>query len=134
MMALDSSKKDICMVKRERTDSAAQSLVLLNGPQFVEAARATAEKLIQKHGMNNREALSTDAFRMLTSRKPTVKEADILNRLLSEQIEVYQDQNQSHAFLGVGQVKTQTKNPSYTAAVTSMVSTLMNFDESTSKR
>ena len=50
MMALDSSKKDICMVKRERTDSAAQSLVLLNGPQFVEAARATAEKLIQKHG------------------------------------------------------------------------------------
>jgi hypothetical protein len=134
MMALDSSKKDICMVKRERTDSAAQSLVLLNGPQFVEAARATAEKLIQKHGVGNGEALSTDAFRMLTSRKPTVKEAGILNRLLNEQIEVYQDQNQSHAFLGVGQVKTQTKNPSYTAAVTSLVSTLMNFDESNSKR
>ena len=134
MMALDSSKKDICMVKRERTDSAAQSLVLLNGPQFVEAARATAEKLIQKHGVDNGEALSTDAFRMLTSRKPTVKEAGILNRLLNEQIEVYQDQNQSHAFLGVGQVKTKTLNPSYTAAVTSLVSTLMNFDESTSKR
>ena len=134
MMALDSSKKDICMVKRERTDSAAQSLVLLNGPQFVEAARATAERLIQKHGMKNGEALGTDAFRMLTSRKPTVEEAGILNRLLSEQIEVYQDQNQSKAFLGVGQVKTQTKNPSYTAAVTSLVSTLMNFDESTSKR
>lgn len=134
MMALDSSKKDICMVKRERTDSAAQSLVLLNGPQFVEAARATAEKLIQKHGVGNGEALSTDAFRMLTSRKPTVKEAGILNRLLNEQIEVYQDKNQSHAFLGVGQVKTQTKNPSYTAAVTSLVSTLMNFDESNSKR
>ena len=134
MMALDSSKKDICMVKRERTDSAAQSLVLLNGPQFVEAARATAEKLIQKHGVDNGEALSTDAFRMLTSRKPTIKEAGILNRLLSEQIEVYQDQNQSHAFLEVGQVKTKTLNPSYTAAVTSLVSTLMNFDESTSKR
>ena len=84
--------------------------------------------------MNNGEALSTDAFRMLTSRKPTVKEAGILNRLLSEQIEVYQDHNQSHAFLGVGQVKNQTKNPSYTAAVTSRVSTLMNCDESTSKR
>ena len=134
MMALDSSKKDICMVKRERTDSAAQSLVLLNGPQFVEAARATAEKLIQKHGVGNGEALSTDAFRMLTSRKPTVEETRILNRLLNEQIEVYQDQNQSHAFLGVGQVKTKTLNPSYSAAVTSLVSTLMNFDESTSKR
>lgn len=134
MMALDSSKKDICMVKRERTDSAAQSLVLLNGPQFVEAARATAEKLIKKHGIDNGEALSTDAFRMLTSRKPTTEEADILRRLLSEQIEVYQDRNQSHAFLEVGQVKTHTKNPSYTAAVSSLVLTLMNFDESTSKR
>jgi hypothetical protein len=134
MMALDSSKKDICMVKRERTDSAAQSLVLLNGPQFVEAARATAEKLIKKHGIDNGEALSTDAFRMLTSRKPTTEEADILKRLLSEQIEVYQDRNQSHAFLEVGQVKTHTKNPSYTAAVSSLVLTLMNFDESTSKR
>jgi hypothetical protein len=84
--------------------------------------------------VDNGEALSTDAFRMLTSRKPTLKEAGILNRLLSEQFEVYQDQNQSKAFLGVGQVKTQTENPSYTAAVTSLVSTLMNFDESTSKR
>ena len=37
--------------KEERTDSAAQSLVLLNGPQFVEAARATAEKLIQSTGL-----------------------------------------------------------------------------------
>ena len=88
------------MVKRERTDSAAQSLVLLNGPQFVEAARATAEKLIQKHGWIMVK-LSTDAFRMLTSRKPSVEEAGILNRLLSEQIEVYGSKIDPKAFWGL---------------------------------
>ncbi len=134
MMALDSSKRDICMVKRERTDSAAQSLVLLNGPQFVEAARAAAERLIQKHGTENGEALGADAFRMLTSRMPTAAESEIIKRLLKEQIEAYRNQDQSKAFLEVGQVKASSEDPSYTAAVTTLVSTLMNFDESTSKR
>ena len=46
MMALDASKRDVCTVRRERTDSPSQSLILLNGTQFVEAARAFADQLI----------------------------------------------------------------------------------------
>ena len=67
MMTFDSSKKDVCMVRRERTDSASQSLVLLNGPQFLEAARATAHKLVEEFGKEKDGELVAHAFRLLTS-------------------------------------------------------------------
>ena len=134
MMAFDSSKKDVCMVRRERTDSAAQSLVLLNGPQFVEASRATARNLIQKHGTQADVPLCRDAFRQLTSRHPEPEEERVILKLLQGQKQFYSDDNQTRDFLSVGQLKVDTKDPTYLAAVTSLVSTLMNFDESISKR
>ena len=82
MMALDASKRDVCTVRRERTDSPSQSLILLNGTQFVEAARAFADQLIIKHGTENPAGLINDAFRQLTSRYPSEKEAIILLQFL----------------------------------------------------
>ena len=133
LMTLDSAKRDVCMVRRERTDTASQTLVLLNGPQFVEAARATAQKLIEKHGDNNTQ-LVENAFRLLTSRFPSQKEREILYGLLKEQEQVFADANSANAFLSTGEFNAKTKDPRRLAAVTVLVSTLMNFDESISKR
>nr|MCU0719839.1 DUF1549 domain-containing protein [Pirellula sp.] len=43
MIAFDAPRRAVCTPKRERTESALQSLILLNGVQYVEAARAFAE-------------------------------------------------------------------------------------------
>ncbi|MFL2912087.1 MAG: DUF1553 domain-containing protein [Opitutales bacterium] len=134
MMALDASKRDVCTVRRERTDSPSQSLILLNGTQFVEAARALADQLIAKHGENNPMGLINDAFRQLTSRYPSEKEAVILLNLLREQKEYFTDSKEADKFLLVGYYKANSNNPSNLAAVTSMISTLMNFDGTLSKR
>jgi len=134
MMALDASKRDVCTVRRERTDSPSQSLILLNGTQFVETARALADQLIAKHGENNPMGLVNDGFRQLTSRYPSEKEAVILLNLLREQKEHFADRKEADKFLKVGYYKAKSKNPSNLAAVTSLISTLMNFDETISKR
>jgi hypothetical protein len=139
MMTFDSSKKDICMVRRERTDSASQSLVLLNGPQFVEAARATAHQLVEKFGKEKDEELVAHAFRLLTSRKPKKEELKVLNQLLTEQKAVFSDPAKAKEFLAskplqTGEFKAKTDDPTYLAAVTTLVSALMNFDPSISKR
>jgi hypothetical protein len=139
MMTFDSSKKDVCMVRRERTDSASQSLVLLNGPQFLEAARATAHKLVKEFGKEKDEELVSHAFRLLTSRKPEKDEILVLKHLLSEQKAVFSDPSRAKEFLTAnplqtGEFKAQTDDPSHLAAVTTLVSTLMNFDASISKR
>ena len=134
MMALDASKRDVCTVRRERTDSPSQSLILLNGTQFVETARALADQLIAKHGENNPMGLVNDGFRQLTSRYPSEKEAVILLNLLREQKEHFADRKEADKFLKVGYYKAKSKDPSNLAAVTSLISTLMNFDETISKR
>ena len=134
MMALDASKRDVCTVRRERTDSASQALILLNGIQFVEAARAFADQLIIQHGSENPADLINDAFRKLTSRYPTEKEAIILSQLLSEQKEQFSDPKETEKFLKVGYYKAKSKDLSHLAAVTTFVSALMNFDETISKR
>ena len=134
MMALDASKRDVCTVRRERTDSPSQSLILLNGTQFVEAARAFADHLIMEFGTNNPAGLVKEAFRQLTSRYPTEQEAVILLKLLSEQKEYFTDSKETEKFLKVGYYKPKTKDPLQLAAVTTFVSTLMNFDETISKR
>jgi len=133
MMTLDSSKRAVCMVKRERTDSPSQTLVLLNGPQFVEAARATAQKLIEKHDQDEK-SLIEHAFRLLTSRPPSEKEGQVLAQLLAEQREAFADANRAKEFLGTGEYKAKSDDPIRLAAVTALISTLMNFDESISKR
>jgi hypothetical protein len=139
MMAFDSSKRDVCAVRRERTDSPSQTLVLLNGSQFVEAARATADKLIKKFGKEKNEELIIHAFRLFTSRKPNDQELKILIRLLNEQKKEFSDPTKAKDFITPktlisGEYKATTEDPSNLAAVTTLISTLMNFDESTSKR
>ena len=134
MMAMDASKRDVCTVRRERTESPSQSLIMLNGTQFVETARATADSLVQTHGTKNPGPLIEDAFRTLTSRKPTQQERNILLHLLEEQKSHFKDKMQAEKFLKVGYYKAKSEDLNYLAAVTNLVSTLMNFDGTISKR
>lgn len=135
MMALDAAKRDVCRVQRERTSSPLQAFVLLNGPQFVEAARGLAEKLLLQHN-DNTDAMVVDAFRQLTARKPTDKEIAILTRLYQQQLKYFSaDVNRAKSYLAVGDAKPNDKcNANQLAATTVVVGTLMNYDESVMKR
>lgn len=135
MMTLDASKRDVCTVKREKTASPLQSLVLLNSPQFVEAARVTAEKLLDQYNSDD-ERLIEHAFRLLTSRSPEPREREILHTLVNEQLaEFSANPEQANEFLNAGAKPPSTKHdPGRLAAITVLISTLMNFDESYTKR
>ncbi len=135
MMTLDASKRDVCRVKRERTASPLQSLVLLNGPQFVEAARVTAERLLDQHGSDD-AAIIAQAFRQFTSRAPQPREREILAAVLTEQQTAFAaDPKKTAEFLKTGAKAPSGKHaPERLAAVATLVSTLMNFDESYTKR
>ena len=135
MMTLDASKRDVCVVKRERTDSALQACVLLNGPQFVEAGRVLGQVLLKKHGENT-GALVNEMFRRLTSRYPSDREREILVRAFQEQLEYFQaDPKRAEAFLKVGQAGRDKALPAVRVAAAGMLAnTLMNFDECVMKR
>lgn len=130
MMAFDASKRDVCTVKRERTDSPLQSLALLNGPQFVEAARSLAETLV-----DSGNALP-QAFLLLTSREPTAKQAGILQRMLDAQREHFKATPEDAAkVLAIGKKKRASKAEDVElAALTNVILTLFSYDESVMHR
>ncbi|MEL7500480.1 MAG: DUF1553 domain-containing protein [Planctomycetota bacterium] len=102
MLALDAAKRDVCRVKRERTSSPLQALAMLNGPQFVEASRALAHRLIQQSEADQ-ETIATDLFRMLTSRVPNAAELDVLLTLFKEQHQYFQSRpDETRKYLSVG--------------------------------
>ncbi|QDT08199.1 DUF1553 domain-containing protein [Planctomycetes bacterium K23_9] len=135
MMALDAAKRDVCRVQRERTSSPLQAFVLLNGPQFVESARGLAEQLIDQHSQDD-EKIIAEAFRRLTSRRANKKELKVLGDLLNSQQAYFdKDEQRAKAFLAVGDAEPDAKSePNRLAAITVVVGTLMNYDESVMKR
>src|SRR5204862_1790730 len=48
--AFDVPKRVVCVARRDTTNTPLHAFVLLNGPQFVEAARVLAEKLSREFG------------------------------------------------------------------------------------
>ncbi len=130
MIAMDANKREVCRLRRETTASPVQAMVLLNAPQFIEASRALAEKLLAQH--RDVDSIANEAFRLLTSRQPSEHELEILRSLFSEQLEHFDaDPKQAEAFLETGDfVASSDRQPTRLAAATVLVNTIMNLDES----
>ncbi len=130
MMTLDASKRDVCRVRRERTATPLQTFVLMNGPQFVEAARVLAERMLQKNG-DDTEKLLGDLFRSLTSRQPTERELQVLVKLFEKQQAYFQeDPGRIESYLRIGDAPVNPKTDKLRlAAAASVANALMCFDD-----
>lgn len=83
MMAFDTTSREVCTVKRSRTNTPLQALVLLNDVQFVEAARQLAENVLAS---SESSAVGvTSAFELLTGRSPDETELKTLQGLLADE-------------------------------------------------
>jgi len=134
MMALDAAKRDVCRVQRSRTASPLQTLVLMNSPQFVEAARSLANSLAASE--LDRDALLNSAFSTLTSRQPTEAETKILSKLYQEQLAKFEhDKDAIMQYLSVGNTKlSEDQTTPQIAALTAVVNALFGLDEVMMKR
>jgi hypothetical protein len=72
----DASNRDICEVKRLRTNTPLQALVMLNDPTVLEAARVLATKLQQESEAP--DVKIRQAFRRIVCRNPDAKELGVL--------------------------------------------------------
>ena len=54
----DAAERLFCTVTRQRTSTPLQALVLLNDPQYVEAARAIAERTMAEGGTTTRDRIT----------------------------------------------------------------------------
>ncbi|MBI3720926.1 MAG: DUF1553 domain-containing protein, partial [Fimbriimonas ginsengisoli] len=73
MVAFDAPSREVCVVKRSNTGTPQQAYVLLNDPQFVEAARVLAERMMREGGAQPEPRIQF-AFQRLTGRAPDKRE------------------------------------------------------------
>ena len=135
MMAFDSARRAVCSARRERTNTPLQALVLLNGPQYVEAARVLGERLHKTYGANL-EGMIDEAFLACLSRFPDPKEREIVASLYNEQLDHFRaHQEEAVALLKVGQTPVdRTLAVEEVAAATVLAQTLLNHDGSIVKQ
>ena len=83
LLAFDAPSREECTADRNRSNTPLQSLVLLNDPTYVEAARGFAERILREGGATEAERISF-AFRKAVSRDASADEAEVLTELLQK--------------------------------------------------
>jgi hypothetical protein len=135
LIAFDAPSREVCLLKRTATGTPQQAFVLLNDPQFVEAARVLAEDMLSKADAPGEQQASY-VFMRLTGRKPDAKELKLLMELWREQKEILKaDPDRAAKLLAVGSRKPNTNlNPIDLAAATQLAQAIMNLDATIWKR
>lgn len=129
MMIFDAPSREKCVVRRARTNTPLQALVTLNDPQFVEAARALAQKLIQSESEDDRRI--DLAYRLATARPANEREKTLLTAMLKEQRQRFtEDADSANKYLSVGESKRdQSIDAIEHAAWTVIGQMILNLDE-----
>ena len=134
MTTFDAPTRDVCEVRRQETNTPLQALVLLNDPQFVEAARVLAQRVLRT--TPDKSGQITMAYRLLTGLTPPADVLALLSVLeQKERVAFARDTRRIARLLAVGEYPAdRTLNGAEVAAMTMVGSTILSFDETLVKR
>jgi hypothetical protein len=137
LQVFDAPNGDFSCVRRMRSNTPLQALVLLNEPLFVECAQALALKTLQEGGATDSERV-TYAFRRALSRSPSSDEKAELLSLLRKQTRRGADGwvNSLEIATGKNELPKELPNgttPTRLAAYTVVSRVILNLDETITK-
>ncbi len=135
MTTFDAPPREVCTVKRESTNTPLQSLILLNDPQFVEAAKVLAERMQSEGGLTIDRQIAY-GFRCATGRHPKASELKLLVQLFDENLKRYAlDPVDAKSYLSVGSYEIDKHlDIPRTAALAIVANTVFNHDDTYMRR
>ena len=130
LLLFDAPDRSTCTVDRQPTSTPLQALVLLNDPQYIEAARVLSEKLLKEY-TGKMEAILTIAFRRITGRRPSSEEQSLLASFYTSEKNTFAaNPEKARKYLSTGEHTSNASNdPIETAALAVVINGLMNTDE-----
>ncbi len=130
MATFDAPSREVCTLRRNRSNTPLQALVTLNDPVFVEAAQALARRMIRA-GASPVERLE-EGYRRVLSRSPSAAEQSEFAGLVAEmRATLIQDPARARALAGAPGGGEETVE---IAAWTTVANVLLNLDETLMKR
>ncbi len=141
MLVFDAPNRETCVVERSRSNTPLQALVLMNDPQFVEAARVLAENLLAENVVAERAeagdaGLVDGLFRRVLARPATAVERQAMLDLVADLRPRYErDTAAARALLRVGERPVDERISSAELAAWSVAaSAVLNLDEAVTRR
>ena len=133
MIIFDASNRDHCEIKRSKTNTPLQALVMLNDPMVLEASRVMAERM-SLSDVSTEEKIH-EAFRRIVCRQPTEKEIKLLTEYYRSEAGIFsKDKKQALKVLNVGEHPHEDKvNEGQAAALMRVINTLYNMEETITK-
>ncbi len=128
MMTFDASSREVCTVRRARTNTPLQSLTLLNDEAAMDNARALAERM-RREGGDELKAQLIYGFRLCTSRQPKAAEVARLVALYEQQLQLYRNDEKAAQLLTK---EVQSASAEFAARVI-VANVLLNLDETVTK-
>jgi hypothetical protein len=134
MTTFDAPDRETCTVRRARTNTPLQALVLMNDPTYVESSRKLAERMMKEGGSTAEDRIAF-AFRLIMARPPKAPEAGVLKEVFDKQFDRYKkDAAAAKNLLAVGESPRDEKlETAEVAAWTAVASVILNLDEAVTK-
>ncbi len=137
MTTFDAPSREICTVRRSRSNTPLQAFVTLNDPVFVEASQGLARRLMREAG--NTQSRLEQAFMLVLSRKPSAAEAARMSAMHAETLALCTADAQRAKSLAtepIGPVPADLKDVPLAdlACWSVMAGVLLNLDETLMKR
>jgi hypothetical protein len=134
MDAFDAPMRDVVCTRRQRTDTPLQALVTMNDVQWVEAARALAERVIKEGGATQEKRIRLMSEILLAHDPPPRMAAVLENSLAQLEKHYAADPKAARALIDVGEKKSDAAIPTQELAAWTMVaSEMLNLDETVTK-
>jgi hypothetical protein len=134
MLTFDAPNREVCTITREPTNTPLQALVLLNDPQFVEAARHLAESVLKAQEAEDAAHLQR-LFETVLSRLADREELRILEERLADERAYFGAQpGQAEAYLNVGEfIPDPSIDAPELAAWATVASMVLNLSEAVTR-
>jgi len=134
MSIFDAPNRETCQVRRTRTNTPLQALVLMNDVQFVEAARRFAE-LVVTHGGDQIDQRIRYLYRSVLARNPKPNELQLVIQLYNEHLAEFQEQPEAaKSLLSTGESNhNDSLDQTELAAWTMIVHLIFNLSETVTK-
>ena len=134
MATFDAPNREVCTLRRNRTNTPLQALVTLNDPVYIEAAQAMARRILQQPGAD-RERLAW-AFEQALLRPPAQSELAALEELLADARNTATADPEAAMKLATDPLGPLPEGiaPADAAAMTVVSNVILNLDEMLMKR
>ena len=135
MLTFDATSREVCTIRRIRTNTPLQALVTLNDPVYVEAAQAMARRIVTE-AEDTVDARINYAIHLALGRNATPPEQEHISTLYAQALDTYSTDTENAITLATSWVGPLPEGvpADQLAAWTVVCNALMNVDEFLTKR